>query len=177
MGSQSPASRPFLCGLACLAVIACVAAAAASARTGWRPSCAGRPATQLARSTYIVAKPHAVLVARGSRDHKIVVRRGDHTRHVICGGPGNDEIEGGAGDDILVGGPGNDSIKSGPGKNLVVGDNFNPHGGAVGSAGACSSARGGSCDFFFARAAFAGSGSKVSSGSSCGAVVGSTPGR
>lgn len=135
MGSQSPVTRPFLCGLACIAVIACTAAATASARTGWRPSCEGRPATQLARSTYIVAKPHAVLVARGTRDHKIVVKRGDHTRHVICGGPGNDEIQGGAGDDILIGGAGNDFIKSGPGKNLVVGDNYNLHGDAIGSTG------------------------------------------
>ena len=95
------------------------------------------PPRSPARSTYIVAKPHAVLVARGTRYDKIVVRRGDHTRHVICGGPGNDEIQGGAGDDIPDRRtPGNDFIKSGPGKNLVVGaTNYNPAGAAIAPGG------------------------------------------
>ena len=82
-------AEPFRCGLACaLAVVACGTGAAASARAAGAPSCAGRPATQCARSTYIVAKPHAVLVTGDTPPDPLILRRGARTRHVICGGPG-----------------------------------------------------------------------------------------
>jgi hypothetical protein len=84
--------------------------------------------------SHIVAKPRAVVVARGKRRHKITVAPGDDTRHIICGGSGKDVIEGGRGDDILVGGPGKDRIDGGRGSDLVVGDIYNRGGNAIGKA-------------------------------------------
>ena len=99
------------------------------------PTCAGVPATQISHRRHIAAKPHAVVVATGSRSHTITVAQGDKTHHRICGGPGDDAIEGGNGRDILTGGPGHDRIYGHGGNDLIVGDNYNPNGDAVGHAG------------------------------------------
>ncbi len=108
-------------------------ATASAARS--RPTCAGVRATQVSPKSRIVAKPHAVVVARGKRGHTIKVARGDHTRHIICGASGKDQIEGGVGDDILVGGPGNDRVFSRRGADLIVGDRYSRAGDAIGDAG------------------------------------------
>jgi len=118
------------------ALIVTVAAADPTAwGAGSRPRCAGVQASQVSRKSHIVAKPHAVVVARGARDHKITVAQGDHTGHVICGGAGDDAIEGGVGGDILVGGPGNDRIDGRRGPDLIVGDNYKADGDAIGQTG------------------------------------------
>ena len=86
----------------------------------------------MSHRSHIVAKPHAVVAALGKRRHRITVFTNDKTSHVICGGPGADEIYGGRGRRHLVGGRGKDGLKGGPGRNLLVGDNYHPHGNAVG---------------------------------------------
>lgn len=101
----------------------------------WRPTCAGAPATQVGHRSHIVAKPHAVVVALGKRDHTIKVAQGDHSNHRICGGPGEDTIDVRDGSDILIGGPGNDLIKGHSGNDLIVGDTYNPSGDTIGDAG------------------------------------------
>ena len=121
--------------LAGAVILAAIALDSASSQARSRPKCAGRPATQVSHKSHIVAKPHAAVVALGKRDHKITVFKNDRTNHIICGGPGNDEIDGGRGDDVLVGGSGKDTIKGGPGQNLIVGDNYNRHGNAIGHVG------------------------------------------
>ena len=108
-------------------------ATASAARS--RPTCAGVRANQVSHKSRIVAKPHAVLVARGKRSHKIRVKLGDRTRHIICGASGDDDIEGGIGNDILVGGPGNDRIYGRRGSELIVGDRYRRGGDAVGKTG------------------------------------------
>src|SRR3954452_4922287 len=84
-----------LCLLAALAFAAALLPRTSDARS--RPTCAGVSATQVSRSAHIVAKPHGVVVALGARSHKITVARADKTSHMICGGPGDDTIEGGNG--------------------------------------------------------------------------------
>ena len=122
------------CLLAGLILTVVVLDATASAARS-RPTCAGVRANQISSKSRIVAKPHAVLVARGKRSHKIRVQQGDRTRHIICGASGDDDIEGGVGDDILVGGPGNDRIYSRRGAELIVGDRYSRGGDAVGKTG------------------------------------------
>lgn len=101
-----------------------------------RPRCFGELATQVGtnHADTIVAKPHAVVVARGGND-KITVGTGDSTKHIICGGPGDDQMKGGTGDDMLIGGPGDDVIQGGNGADLVVGDNAGPGGDVSGKTG------------------------------------------
>src|SRR4051794_34368446 len=83
---------------------ACLLAASAFAAVGLvpkasgahsRPTCAGVRAPQVTHRAHIVAKPHGVVVALGARSHKITVATGDKTGHKICGGPGDDTVEGG----------------------------------------------------------------------------------
>jgi Ca2+-binding RTX toxin-like protein len=100
-----------------------------------RPTCAGVSATQVSHRSRIVAKPHAVVVARGSRDNRITVAQGDHTRHIICGASGDDLIEGGTGKDILVGGPGRDQVYARRGADLIVGDSYRRAGEVIGRVG------------------------------------------
>ncbi len=114
-----------------LTVVALDAASAALSR----PTCAGVRANQVSSKSRIVAKPHAVLVARGKRGQTIKVAQGDRTRHIICGGAGNDRMEGGVGDDILVGGKGNDQVFSRRGADLLVGDGYSRAGDAIGETG------------------------------------------
>ena len=113
-----------------LTVVALDAASAALSH----PTCAGVRATQVG-SSRIVAKPRAVLVARGKRNNTVKVKQGDRTRHIICAGAGNDEVEGGVGDDILVSGPGSDQAFSRRGADLLVGDGYSRTGDALGHTG------------------------------------------
>jgi hypothetical protein len=122
-----------VCLLAALSFTAIALAPMASQAQS--PTCAGARATQVSHRARIVAKPRAVVLALGARDHTITVGQGDKTNHIICGGPGNDTIEGGKGDDILVGGPGNDAIYGRHGNDLILGDNYNPGGDALGHTG------------------------------------------
>ena len=121
------------CLLAGLIVTVVALDAASAARS--RPTCAGVRANQVSSKSRIVAKPHAVVVARGKRGQTIKAEQGDRTRHIICGGSGNDKIDGGVGDDILVGGPGNDQILSRRGADLLVGDGYSRAGDAIGETG------------------------------------------
>ena len=52
---------------------------------------------------------------------------------VLNGGPGNDHLSGGAGDDILHGGPGNDKLEGGNGNDVLTGEAGNDH--LIGGAG------------------------------------------
>ena len=110
-----------------------LAPAGASAATA---SCFGKKATQVGsnNSGKLVVKPHAVVATRGGND-KIVVARGDQTKHVICGGPGNDTIMDRNGNDVLVGGPGDDAIYGKHGADVIIGDNANPNGDESGPTG------------------------------------------
>jgi hypothetical protein len=101
-----------------------------------RPQCFGKSATQVGtdHADTIVAKPGAVVVARGGND-TIKVATGDHSGHVICGGAGDDYVKAIGGDDTVVGGPGNDELHSGNGDDLAVGDNANPRGNESGATG------------------------------------------
>jgi hypothetical protein len=123
-----------VCLLAALSFTA-IALAPTASQARSRPTCAGVRATQVSHRARIVAKPHAVVFARGARDHTITVGKGDKTNHIICGGVGNDAIEGGNGRDILVGKPGNDGIYGRHGNDLILGDSYNPDGNALGDTG------------------------------------------
>jgi hypothetical protein len=102
-----------------------------SAAPGVAPkrACFGKQATKVGtkHGNRIVAKADAVVWAGGGNDTIRVVPP-DHTTHVICGGPGDDEVRGGSERDVLVGGPGNDRIEGAPGNDRIVGDKANPNG-------------------------------------------------
>ena len=127
-----------LCLPACLLaglILTVVALDATASAARSRPKCAGVRATQISSKSRIVPKPHAVVFARGKRDNTIKVAKGDRTRHIICGGSGRDNIEGGRGDEILVGGPGTDRVFSRRGNDLIVGDSYSRTGDATGRTG------------------------------------------
>ena len=110
--------------LAGLGLLLAPAGASAASAT-----CFGKKATQVGSnySRKLVAKPHAVVDARGGND-RIIVARGDQTKHVICGGSGNDTIKDRNGNDVLIGGPGDDAIYGKHGADVIIGDNANPNG-------------------------------------------------
>lgn len=116
-------------GTGALAAVIAVAALAASPAAASGATCFGKAATQVGSNggTTMVAKPHAVLVARGGND-VIRVARGDKTKHFICGGDGNDAIRGGNGSDVLIGEADDDTIYGKHGDDVMIGDNANPLG-------------------------------------------------
>jgi RTX calcium-binding nonapeptide repeat (4 copies) len=93
------------------------------------PTCFGKRATQVGsdHSGKLLVKPHAVVATRGGND-RIIVRRGDQTKHFICAGPGDDTIMDRNANDILVGGPGDDAIYGKHGADVIIGDSANPNG-------------------------------------------------
>jgi hypothetical protein len=109
-----------------------------SAAPGVAPkrACFGKQATKVGtkHGNRIVAKADAVVWAGGGNDTIRVVPP-DHTTHVICGGPGDDEVRGGSERDVLVGdkanpngdsskGTASDYLVGGLGADFVVGDNY-----------------------------------------------------
>lgn len=122
---------------AAVAVVGVLAAPSGSARS--RPTCYGKRATMVGtnhRDVISGTRGRDVIVARGGND---VIRaksiKANHGEDIVCGGSGDDRINGNGEDNVLIGGRGNDTIKGSPGDDFIVGDNVNLVGNESGKTG------------------------------------------